>query len=375
MTSANAIRRLDKHLGFCALFMAASMGMSEGLQAQSTAPDGVNGTEQNGQAAPLDRGKMRLKLLINLVENELEEAKLKQTRLTSEASTLDQQQRSLLGGQSTGTAAEKRQIELIRQRLEQIDKEVSDVNARLPEISAELAELQARLDEANGIVREAESETAAEEITVDSASRWLDSKRQVQEALVYLGGYNGLIDGDFGPRTQTAVKVYQSSQRVNPSGQLTADQETALLEEANRLRGRYGMTTVEDAAMGYRITYPSGLLKEEPSETANYQRYVTSDGEGELVITSSGDADSVVLAALYDELVAEYDVEYRRNRSEWFVVAGPLGEDRIVYDTARIRGDRLIRATLSYPSAWRDLWSPFAVIMFNSFEGLPTGQS
>ena len=375
MTSANAIRRFDKHSSLCALFLAGLMVVPDGLHAQSTATNGVNGTEQHEEAAALDRGKMRLKLLINLVENELEEAKLKQARLTAEASTLDQQQRSLLAAPTTGTEAEKRQIELIRQRLEQIDKEVAEVNARLPEISAELSELQARLDEANGILRQPEAETAAEEITVDSASRWLDSKRQIQEALVYLGGYNGLIDGDFGPRTQAAVKVYQSRQQMNASGQLTDDQETALLEEAERLRGRYGVTTVEDAAMGYRITYPSGLLKEEPSEAANYRRYVTSDGEGELVITSSGDADSVVLAALYEELVAEYDVEYRRSRDEWFVVAGPLGGDRIVYDTARLSGNRLIRATLSYPTDWRDLWSPFAVIMFNSFEGLPTGQS
>ena len=375
MTSTNAFWRFDKPLGLCTLFVAGLIAMPEGLHAQSTAPNGVNGTEQNGEAATLDRSEMRLKLLINLVENELEEAKLKQARLTAEASTLDQQQRSLLGGPTTGTEAEKRQIELIRTRLEQIDKEVADVNARLPEITAELAELQARLDEANGIVREAESTTTVEEVIVDSASRWLDSKRQVQEALVYLGGYNGLIDGDFGPRTQAAVKVYQSRQQANPSGQLTDDQEAALLEEADRLRGRYGVTTVEDAEMGYRITYPSGLLKEEPSEATNYRRYVTDDGEGELVITSSGDADTVVLDALYEELVTEYDVEYRRNRNQWFVVAGPLGGDRIVYDTARLSGNRLIRATLSYPVDWRDLWSPFAVIMFNSFEGLPAGQS
>lgn len=375
MTSENATRRFDKHFGLCALLMSCLIGMPEILHAQSTAPNGVNGTEQNDEAAPLDRGKMRLRLLINLVENELKEAKLKQGRLATEASALDQQQRLILSGPTTGTEAEKRQIEVIRQRLEQIDKEVADVNARLPEISAELAELQARLDEANGIVRKPETETVAEDVAVDSASRWLDSKRQVQEALVYLGGYNGLIDGDFGPRTQSAVRVYQARQQVRQSGTLTADQEAGLLEEADRLRGRYGVTTIEDEALGYRITYPSGLLKEAPSDDANRRYFVTNDGEGELVITSSGDADTVVLTALYDELLEDYNVEYRRIRDEWFVVAGPLEGDRIVYDTARLNGNRLIRARISYPATWRDLWSPFAVIMFNSFEGLSSGQS
>ncbi len=375
MTSENATRRFDKHIGLCALFLSCLIGMPDIPHAQSTAPNGVNGPDQNDEAAPLDRGKMRLRLLINLVENEFKEAKLKQGRLATEASALDQQQRSLLSGPKTGTEAERRQIEVIRQRLEQIDREVADVNARLPEISAELAELQARLDEANGIVREPETDVATEEVVVDSASRWLDSKRQVQEALVYLGGYNGLIDGDFGPRTQAAVKVYQASQQVSQSGTLTADQEAGLLEEADRLRGRYGVTTLEDERLGYRITYPSGLLKEAPSDDANRRRFVTDDGEGDLLITSSGDADSVVLSALYDELLQDYNVEYRRIRDDWFVVAGPIEGDRIVYDTARLNGNRLIRARISYPAPWRDLWSPFAVIMFNSFEGLLPGQS
>ena len=248
----------------------------------------------------------------------------------------------------------------------------------LPEINTELAELNARLDEANGVVREPEVETANDDAVVDDAGRWLDSKRRVQEALVYLGGYYAMIDGDFGPRTQAAIRVYQQRRDLEQTGRLTADQETALLEEADVLRARYGMTTVANAETGYQVTYPSGLLTENGDAEPNSRQYLTEDGEGELVITSSADGEAIdgaELTALYNELLGQYEVQYRRKQSAWFVVAGLIEEGRIVYDTARLDGDRLVRAKLTYPAAWRDVWSPFAVIMFNTFEPLKAGES
>lgn len=370
MTSANACKRLS----LCTLLIAGLIGFSGAAHAQSHGQNGVGAAAHDDEAnGAFDRGKARLNLLINLVENEYQEAKLKQSRLTAEASRLDQQQRSLHAGPSSGTEAEKQQLKLIKQRLEQIDKEVAAVNTRLPEISAELAELQARLDEANGIVRESD----AGPIILAHGGQWPDSKHQIQEALVYLGGYNGVIDGDFGPRTQAAIRVFQESQDLDASGTLAGDQETLLLEEAERHRTRYGMTRIEDKSEGYRITYPGGLLSEDTGFESPGRRYVSEDGEGELVITSSVDTvkNQGELSELFNSLLSEKDVQYRRKRQDWFVVAGPFEEGRIVYETARLNGNRLVRATLSYPADWRDVWSPFAVILFNTFEALPAGQS
>lgn len=386
MTSAKALQRL----GVQALMLVGVIGLSGELLAQSTPPsDGAREAEASDSdtVSTVDRGKMRLTLLIGLVENELQEAKLKQSRLIAEASSLDQERRKLLDGPSDGTAAQQRRIEVIERQLQQIDQDMADVNARLPEINAELAELKTRLDEANGILRTPETETAVDddrggesagEVRVDSASRWLDGKRQVQEALVYLGGYNALIDGDFGPRTQTAIRVYQRGRNDEQTGTLTEEQETALLQEAETLRARYGVTTIENRDQGYRVTYPSGLLSEDATLQSGGVRYASEDGRGELIVTSSSEGEpsgAEELTALYEDLLADYEVQYRRKRNDWFVVAGILDEGRIIYDTARLSGDRMIRARLSYPSEWRDLWSPFAVIMFNTFEPAQTGES
>lgn len=379
MTSVHAFCRS----GIYAALIASSIGLAGislatgELRAQSATESDLTATDNDQDAeAPVDRGKMRLKLLINLVENELEEASLSQSRLTIEAASLDQQRQALLAGPSKGTLAEERQIAVIGERLQQIDQEMVGVNSRLPEIRSELAELQARLDESNGVVREPATDTASIGAVVNGASQWLDGNRQVQEALVYLGGYNALIDGDFGPRTAEAVRVYQAARSVATTGTLTSEQQEALLSEAETLRARYGMRAIEDKEAGYRVSYPSGLLPEESAVGARERRFKTLDGQGELLITSSSDdGGTSTFSNIYDQLIADYEVQYRRKRGDWFVVAGLVEEERIIYDTARLNGDRIIRARLSYPAEWRDLWSPFAVIMFNTFEAVTAGES
>ncbi len=375
MTSANAIIRSGIHV----LALTSCINLMSQAHAQSAAESEV-ATSENGQDAnpTIDRGKMRLKLLIRLVKNEFHEAKMAQSRLTEEAAELDQQRRALEAEPSKGTRAEKRQFAVIEERLLQIDKEMVEVNGRLPEINAELDELQVRLDEANGIVREPAAESAANGVVTSASSQWLDSKRQIQEALVYVGGYNALIDGDFGPRTQEAVKVYQGRQNVERTGTLTGEQKKALLEEADLLRARYGMTNIEDRDQGYRFSYPSGLLPEGGPIEPSGRRFVSKDGKGELLITTSdgaGENGTKGFSAIYEELHSEYEVQYRRKRDDWFVVAGLVEEGRIIYDTARLNGNRMIRARLSYPAEWRDLWSPFAVIMFNTFEAVAAGEN
>ncbi len=375
MTSANAIMRS----GIRVLALASCIGIMDQAHAQSATESEVAAGENGHDASPtIDRGMMRLKLLIRLVENELQEAKMAQNRLTVEATELDQQRRALEAEPSKGTKAEERQFAVIEERLLQIDKEMAEVNGRLPEINTELAELQARLDESNGIVREPEAETAANSVVTNASSQWLDNKRQIQEALVYVGGYNALIDGDFGPRTRESVRVYQERQNLETTGTLTSEQETALLEEADLLRARYGMTSIEDREQGYRVSYPSGLLPEGGLIEPDGRRFVSKDGKGELLITTSdGRAENGAdgFSAIYEDLLSEYEVQYRRKRNDWFVVAGLVEEGRIIYDTARLNGDRMIRARLSYPAEWRDLWSPFAVIMFNTFEAVSTDEN
>lgn len=360
-------------LGFVTVLAGACIiGVPEG----ATQTNGAAQAEANSNDnQPVDRGKMRLGLLLSLVKNELRATSLQKNQLVSEHVGLTRERAELSAIGDQRRPADDVRLEQIGDRLGTIDQELEAIDVKLPEIVAELDDLQRRLDEANGVVR-SEENNAGNTATLDSgsseepsASRWLDGNRQIQEALVYLGGYNALIDGDFGPRTTQAIKVYQERQAFEQTGVLTNEQEAALLKEAKSQRSLYGVTSHHDEEFGYRLSYPTLLLSQTERTSANEQRMTTTDGRSELLVSVIEDSDS--LNTLYEEATAIFEVQYQRRQDDWFVVAGLINKDRIVYDTVKQGEKKLVRIRLSYPLDQSDLWSPFAVIMFNTFEILP----
>lgn len=371
MTSAAFLKRY----GLLASILGGVVGLTFAAHAQVQNGTAV-GTAAPEKAKGIDRGKMRLELLISLVENELKEATVLKTQLLNESARLEEERAAIAAKPTGRSSADQVRMNRIESRLEQIGEEMTAVNTKVPDVTAELDDLQRRLDEANGIVREpAAVETVnGTESTEPSASQWLDGNRQIQEALVYLGGYNALIDGDIGPRTREAISVYQERQGFPKTGSLSDEQRAALLRRAEAVRAEFGMTTTKDSSIGYRVSYPGALLSKVEASEDGGQRMTTDDGQGELLITTDDIQND--LTAVYEAAVEQYEVQYRRKRDDWFVVAGLSDQGRIIYDTARQTPDNgLVRARLSYPAAWRDRWSPFAVIMFNTFEILPSGES
>ncbi|MGH1483109.1 MAG: peptidoglycan-binding domain-containing protein [Geminicoccales bacterium] len=373
MTSATVLFRY----GLLAIIVNAIPLGIDGAQAQSDDAAEANADQQEAQ--PVDRGKLRLELLLSLVKNELRAATLNKDQLTSEQVNLKRERAELSAVGDQRRPADNVRLEQITIRLETIDSEMAAIDRRLPEINDELNAIQRRVDEANGVVRDDEPADDTTDIVekngingseTTSASAWLDGKRQVQEALVYLGGYNALIDGDFGPRTAQAIKVYQKRQSLEETGTLTFQQEKALLNEARDTRILYGVEALRDDTVGYQVSYPTLLLSEVEQVSDTERRMATKDGKGELVINIVDDAE--ILDGLYQEAATAYEIQYRRKRDDWFVVAGLVEEDRIIYDTARKAGGKLVRARLTYPSDQRDFWSPFAVIIFNTLATEPT---
>lgn len=372
MTSAATFVRY----GLLAVFITMStVGIQDAIS-QTTAVQETEAGDDEGQ--PVDRGKMRLQLLLSLVKNELKAASLKKDRLVSEQVGLRRERAELSAAGDQQRPADRVRLEQIENRLGTIEQELAEVEQRLPEISGERDSLQRRLDEANGIQRDEEAAEVAdnqENGVANSgksrASIWLDGKRRVQEALVYLGGYNALIDGDFGPRTRQAVQLYQRRNALDETGVLTKEQEEALLSEAQDQRDLYGVETFQDETIGYRFSYPALLLSETEEVSDRERRMATTDGQSELVVNVLDNDDN--LETLYREAIASYDVQYRRKRGSWFVVAGLMEEGRIIYDTIQSADGKMVRARLSYPADQRELWSPFAVILFNTFSLQPAG--
>jgi peptidoglycan hydrolase-like protein with peptidoglycan-binding domain len=66
------------------------------------------------------------------------------------------------------------------------------------------------------------------------------SRKAAQEALVWLGLYVGVNDGDFGQRTRDAILAFQTSLKAPVDGTLSAPELQALLAAAQKAREAAG---------------------------------------------------------------------------------------------------------------------------------------
>ncbi len=76
------------------------------------------------------------------------------------------------------------------------------------------------------------------------------TRTAVQDALVWLGLYNGVADGDFGKRTRAAIVAFQSSMKAPADGMLSAAELQALLAALRRARDAVGFQVVGDPKTG-----------------------------------------------------------------------------------------------------------------------------
>ncbi len=180
-----------------------------------------------------------------------------------------------------------------------------------------------------------------------------------QDALVWLGLYNGTSDGDFGKRTRDAIVAFQTGQKAPGDGVLSAGQLQALLAAANKARTAAGFQTIADPRTGARIGAPTKLFGAKSGVTLD----LASDPGGDL-------------AALYARLAAETPtrkVAYKAIKPGAFFVVSGQDAGRTFYTryelnsaaTPPIRG-----FTFSYPLARGDLFR-VALAVANAFVAFP----
>ncbi len=180
-----------------------------------------------------------------------------------------------------------------------------------------------------------------------------------QDALVWLGLYNGTSDGDFGKRTRDAIVAFQTGQKAPGDGVLSAGQLQALLAAANKARTAAGFQTIADPRTGARIGAPTKLLGAKSGVTLD----LASDPGGDL-------------SDLYARLSAETPtrkVAYKAIKPGAFFVVSGQDAGRTFYTryelnsaaTPPIRG-----FTFSYPVARGDLFR-VALAVADAFVAFP----
>jgi Putative peptidoglycan binding domain len=141
--------------------------------------------------------------------------------------------------------------------------------------------------------------------------------RAVQEALVWIGSYNGIIDGNFGAGTRGAVETFQT----NPgTAELSLSEFDRLVATATRMK----------AEVGYKVAYvsESGIAIGLPTAVVTVRRrarwgttWENSDASfiiGALHVTDGRSLDQV-LEKLRN---GARHIEYERRFDDWFVITG-----------------------------------------------------
>ncbi len=186
------------------------------------------------------------------------------------------------------------------------------------------------------------------------------TRKATQEALVWLGLYVGVNDGDFGKRTRDAILAFQASLKAPADGTLSAPELKALLAAAQKAREGAGFQVVSDPRTGARIGAPLKLISALPGARLDF--------------TSNADAD---LGALYMRLSAATPVRkitYKAIKPEaFFVVSGQDGPVKFYtrFDKNPAASPPIRGFTFAYPASQTAALDRMAIAIANSFEPFP----
>ena len=200
-------------------------------------------------------------------------------------------------------------------------------------------------------------------------------RRSIQDALVWTGDYNGVLDGNFGKRTRDSILSYQANIKAPTTGVLDPSALAALLAIAEKAKTAAKFQIVaDDGKSGVHIGAPLKLLDKQAA-LPNGVRLTNADGTTTLDLASaSGD-----VAALYARLAADAPgrkLSLKLSKPDFFVLSGEDGGRkfyaRYVKAPANWPDPSLVRSfTLTYP-AQSTSFDRLVVAIANSFEPFPT---
>lgn len=199
------------------------------------------------------------------------------------------------------------------------------------------------------------------------------TRRAVQEALVWTGDYDTRVDGAIGPRTRSAIRDFQRDHGWRATGHLTREQFDALMAARRAAVEEVGFRVVDHAETGVRVGIPLRLLERSHREETSVV-YRSRDGSE---ITSlaliSMPGESWRLPRLFEVLSAPRVVEddaYTLLKDDYFVISDKKN-GIVTYTYVEAAGGALKGFALAWPAERMDRFAPIATAMFNSFEPIP----
>lgn len=192
---------------------------------------------------------------------------------------------------------------------------------------------------------------------------------EIQESLIWLDHYNGLVDGKLGPRTIAAIRSHQSSLGAEPTGTLTDADYAELVERAAQVRTQYGWAHFRHPVLGYKIAYPSVMLERSEPLFAGGRRFFSDHSPTELRIEIDL-TPATDIGTLFSDLTketAEREIIYSRLLSSWFVVTGKSQKIKF-YTRVHMASGAFIGYTFVWPNDASGRFERVAIALSSSFE-------
>ena len=190
--------------------------------------------------------------------------------------------------------------------------------------------------------------------------------KAVQDALIWMGGYVGMVDGKVGAGTLRALTAAKARLKLSEGEALSPDELKRLLKAGDQQKARLGFAVQKLPESGVEIGIPARLVGKAKRENWG-TGWQSSDGSfrvGALIFDDGRGIDDI--AAVLKEKEGRV-VTYERRRDDWFVMSG----DDITGDKfyLRLEGQEPpVRGfSITYPAAREASLSPVVIAIAASF--------
>ena len=102
--------------------------------------------------------------------------------------------------------------------------------------------------------------SALDALTTNSSRLERPTVIDVQKALIWTGDYSGIVDGDAGKGTRSAIGSWQRSQSMAATESLSEEQAHRLLAQAVAKRDLWQWRTHQIGSTGFTVGYPQPSL-------------------------------------------------------------------------------------------------------------------
>jgi peptidoglycan hydrolase-like protein with peptidoglycan-binding domain len=207
-------------------------------------------------------------------------------------------------------------------------------------------------------------------------------RRAIQDAMIWTGHYQGVVDGTFGKRTRDAILAYQTSAKAEANGLVDAAQLAGMNASAQKARAAVRFQVFTDEKTGVKIGAPLKILDKRATNDSGGSRLMKADGSVTLDLANPGGGDAN-LAKLFASLTADAPgrkIAFKINRPDFFVISGEEAGRKIYErmakapsgwpDPTAVRGFRL-----AYPAAQSFELDRIAVAVASSFEPFPSASA